>query len=64
GGSGAKNGAWIGAAAGAGLGLLIGVGVGVKQGAEVYGRYRAAFDACVAERSGQSEPSAAPATKD
>jgi len=50
GGSGAKDGAWIGAAAGAGLGILIGTGVGIKEGVEAYGRYRSAFDACVAQR--------------
>lgn len=46
--SGAREGAWIGAAAGAGLGLLVGAGVGIKEGIDAYGRYRAAFDACVA----------------
>ena len=50
GGRGAKDGAWIGAAAGAGLGAIIGVSVGVKEGVEAYGRYRSAFDACVAHR--------------
>ena len=48
GGSGARDGAWIGAAAGAGLGMIIGVGVGIKEGVEAYGRYRSAFEACVA----------------
>ena len=50
GGSGARDGAWIGAAVGAGLGIIVGTGVGIKEGVEAYGRYRSAFDACVAAR--------------
>ena len=60
-GRGAKDGAWIGAAVGAGLGMIIGVGVGIKEGVGVYGRYRSAFDACVAARStppGETESAA------
>ena len=51
GGSGARDGAWIGAAAGAGIGMIIGVVAGVKEGVGAYGRYRSAFDACVAGRT-------------
>ena len=51
GGRGAKDGAWIGAAAGAGIGMIIGVVVGVKEGVDAYGRYRSAFDVCVAGRT-------------
>jgi len=50
GGRGAQDGAWIGAAVGAGLGILIGTGVGIKEGVDAYGRYRSAFDTCVAWR--------------
>ncbi len=62
GGSGARDGAWIGAAVGAGLGILIGTGVGVKEGIDAYGRYRSAFDTCVAWRLAPSgnEPAASP----
>ena len=28
--------------------MIIGVGVGIKEGVEAYGRYRSAFEACVA----------------
>ena len=33
------------------LGMIIGVVVGVKEGVGAYGRYRSAFDACVAGRT-------------
>lgn len=62
GGGGAKDGAWIGAAVGGGVGILIGTGVGVKEGIDAYGRYRSAFDTCVAWRLAppSDQPAASP----